>query len=532
MTGRTRRVDAAAAPGDVVVPNASRDKPFLVTRRDVLLPAGLAPLQFDDVLEQLANDPTVQVERVIEPTGLALLSAAPTSLQRVVVARMSDSRAQELDQLHPQLLVEEDALVRPVPAPAPVLADLQDPGSFTPFGVTATWELKVTGPDGAPAAGATVYLYGAGVPAQRRTDDDGVVALSLLNEADDTLRALYVNPQSGYWNLWIDDPRLTSGQTNTVQLRPLEDTLPGFPGSQLIGWGQRTMRLDQLPPNMTGAGIKVAVIDSGAATSHPDLAAIKAGRDFTVVPPDDASWVSDTVAHGSHCSGVISGSNDATGIRGFAPEAEGHELRIFPGGRFSSLLDALDFCIQQQIDVANMSLGSGSTSETMLQKLAQARQAGVACIVAAGNSGDAVQFPGSSPDVLTVAAIGKLGEYPPDSFHARQVPAAGPVDNGYFSATFSCHGPEIDVCAPGVAVVSSVPRDGFAPGTERRWPPRTSPDSLRWCWRTTPTSATPSASGRASASTACSRSSRPAARLSGSGIPDVPGQVSPTPSRL
>src|SRR4051812_19803796 len=124
MTGRTRRVDAAAAPGDVVVPNASRDKPFLVTRRDVLLPAGLAPLQFDDVLEQLANDPTVQVERVIEPTGLALLSATPTSLQRVVVARMSDSRAQELDQLHPQLLVEEDALVRPVPAPAPVLADL------------------------------------------------------------------------------------------------------------------------------------------------------------------------------------------------------------------------------------------------------------------------------------------------------------------------------------------------------------------------------------------------------------------------
>ena len=73
----------------------------------------------------------------------------------------------------------------------------------------------------------------------------------------------------------------------------------------------------------------------------------------------------------------------------------------------------------------------------MLQKLAQARQSGVACIVAAGNSGDAVQFPGVSPDVLTVAAIGKLGEFPADSFHARQVPADGPIDKGYFSATFS-----------------------------------------------------------------------------------------------
>jgi subtilisin family serine protease len=35
-------------------------------------------------------------------------------------------------------------------------------------------------------------------------------------------------------------------------------------------------------------------------------------------------------------------------------------------------------------------------------------------------------------------------------------------DRGYFSAAFTCHGPEIDVCAPGVAVVSSVPPDGFA----------------------------------------------------------------------
>jgi subtilisin family serine protease len=150
------------------------------------------------------------------------------------------------------------------------------------------------------------------------------------------------------------------------------------------------------------------------------------------------------------------------GIRGFAPAADVRELRIFPGGRFSTVLDALDYCINEQIDVVNMSLGSGGTSQTILQKLAQARQSGVACIVAAGNSGDAVQFPGVSPDVLTVAAIGKLAEFPTDSFHARQVPADGLNDKGFFSATFSCHGPEVDVCAPGVAVVSSVPPDDFA----------------------------------------------------------------------
>ena len=145
--------------------NAPRDKQFLVTRKDVLLPAGFAPVQLDDVLDQLVKDPAVQVVRTIEPTGLALLADAPTSVQKVIVAPMSDERAQELDQLHPQLLVEEDALQAGT-RPAPVVPDLQDPGSFLPFGGATTWMIRVTGPDDAPAVGAAVYLYGAGVPAR------------------------------------------------------------------------------------------------------------------------------------------------------------------------------------------------------------------------------------------------------------------------------------------------------------------------------------------------------------------------------
>jgi subtilisin family serine protease len=360
------------------------------------------------------------------------------------------------------VLIEEDGLLELAPTPAPEAANLQDPAIFIPFGGSTTWPIRVTGPDNSPVGGATVYLYGSGVPAQGQTNNDGLVELSLFNESDDTIRALYVNPQSSYWNLWLNRPRLRSADVNPVQLSPLATTLPGFPDAQLLGWGQRTMRLDRLDANLTGAGVKVAVVDSGAAPGHPDLQQVGKGRDLTVTPASDTSWTNDLIAHGSHCSGVIGGRNDAAGIRGFAPDAELHELRIFPGGRFSSLLDALDYCIDRQIDVVNMSLGSGARSDLLLQKLAQAKQASVACIVAAGNSGGEVQFPGSSPDVLTVAAIGKIGEFPPNSFHAEQVPPNGPIDNGYFSAKFSCHGPEVDVCAPGVAIVSSVPAQGFA----------------------------------------------------------------------
>jgi len=73
-----------------------------------------------------------------------------------------------------------------------------------------------------------------------------------------------------------------------------------------------------------------------------------------------------------------------------------------------------------------------------------------------------VQFPGVSPDVFTIAAIGRDGTFPDDSYHAQVRWKPGGSDQGFFAAQFSCHGPEIDACAPGVAIVSSVPADGYA----------------------------------------------------------------------
>lgn len=59
-----------------------------------------------------------------------------------------------------------------------------------------------------------------------------------------------------------------------------------------------------------------------------------------------------------------------------------------------------------------------------------------------------------------MAAIGKVGEFPPDSYHAQTVSA---VDRtGFFSPKFTCFGPEITVCAPGVAILSSVPPNNYA----------------------------------------------------------------------
>jgi hypothetical protein len=440
----------------------TRDQTYLVTRNEQLAPAAAGPLDFGWVVEQMHSDPAIKVETTLRPRNLALQSFGSSVVQEVVVASMPPEKADELA-AHPQMVVEPDHLVFPTPAPVPAPPAPEDPGLLSPFGTQTTWEIQLASSAGGPVAGATVYLYGRGVPAQGRTDDQGRVTISLLNETDDSLQAIYVNPQSGHWTLWVNRPALTSGILNTVQLRALSDSFPAFPGRQLLGWGQQAMGLDRVPASMDGHGVKVAVVDSGAAVhTHPDLGAISRGGDFAGGDSGGPGWTDDVIAHGSHCSGVIAGSDDARGIRGFAPAAEVHEARIFPGGRMSSLLDALDYCMDQGVDVVNMSLGAGGSSQIFLQKLAQARQQGVACIVAAGNSGDQVQFPGISPDVFTVAAIGRDGTFPDDSYHAQVRWKPGGTDQGFFAAQFSCHGPEIDACAPGVAIVSSVPADGYA----------------------------------------------------------------------
>ncbi|WP_307719027.1 S8 family serine peptidase [Massilia glaciei] len=207
--------------------------------------------------------------------------------------------------------------------------------------------------------------------------------------------------------------------------------------------------------------MKVAVIDSGAATTHQNLQQVRAGFDIIHKSSKPDGWNQDSLGHGSHCTGVIAGADIDSGLRGFAPDCEIHACKLFPGGQISQLIEALEYCIEQQIDVVNLSLGGAEPSEALEQQIVRAKRAGIACIVAAGNSGGPVQYPASSPNVLAVGAIGKLDEFPPDSYHAQTLTQS--VDaNGFFPASFSCFGPQIAVCDPGVAIPSSVPPDNFA----------------------------------------------------------------------
>ncbi|MRW93166.1 S8 family serine peptidase [Duganella sp. FT80W] len=447
---------------------SARKKQYVIAPRqgqDGLQTLGLQPLQFAALEQALRDSSDIEVVDKVGPKSvLGTLADGMGGGQGVLVARMTEQKAVALHQQgQGRLLVEHDQHL-----------NLMDPQLRQPVMVTGVAPTDSSGPvlnaiisvigkDGAPQANAEVSLFGSMLPASGVTDVNGQVTLSLFGETRDTVRGLYVKPKADYWSFYQSDPDISNEQANVVALRALSDwpALAGFPRQRAYGWGQKAMRLDQLPGNYRGQGVKIAIIDSGAATSHDNLHGIHAGFDVINKKTNPNSWDQDTLGHGTHCAGVIAAADIASGIRGFAPDAEVHACKLFPGGQVSQLIDALEYCIEKQIDVVNLSLGGADVSEALEQQILRAKRAGVACIVAAGNSGGAVQYPASSPNVLAVAAIGKLDEFPADSYHAQTLDSN--VDAyGYFTAKFSCFGPQVAVCAPGVAITSCVPPNNFA----------------------------------------------------------------------
>jgi subtilisin len=461
---RTAPSGISTPPGKVL---GARQKQFIIAPRragGMMQPAhpaiGFQPVALDYVEQALRASPDVEVVDRIGPTGLiGTLADGMGGMPHVLVAKMANDKAEILKQQSlGQLIVERD---QPLHLD---LSEASEPGlvaaAVATGGPVASIAVMVLGRDNAPIKDAEVYLFGGLLPASGVTDERGLATLSVLVDDTQSVTGFYVKPKSDYWTFYQSQPALETNQTNLVYLRSLSDSFPGFPRQQALGWGQKAMRLDQLPGNYRGQGVRVAIVDSGAATTHPSLQGIRFGLDLTNKKADAGTWNRDTISHGSHCAGIIAGADNGAGIRGFVPDAEIHICKQFPGGQVSQLIEVLEYCIEKQIDLVNLSLGGVEFSETLEQQILRAKRLGVACIAAAGNSGGPVQYPASSPNVLAVAAAGKIGEFPPDSYHAQ---TAGPTNaTGFFSPRFTCFGPEISLCAPGVAILSSVPPSNFA----------------------------------------------------------------------
>jgi len=191
-----------------------------------------------------------------------------------------------------------------------------------------------------------------------------------------------------------------------------------------------------------GTGVKIAVIDSGIDYNHPDLNDNYAGGyDFY----NDDGYPMDDDGHGTHVAGTIGAEDNDSGVVGVAPEADIYALKILGAdgsGSYSDVIAALEWCVDNDIQVTNNSYGSsGDPGDLVKQAFDNANAAGIINIAAAGNEGnppgrgDNVIYPARWDSVIAVAAT--------DSSDKR--------------AKWSSTGPDVELAAPGVSIVSTLP---------------------------------------------------------------------------
>ncbi|MFD5110623.1 S8 family serine peptidase [Streptomyces cinereoruber] len=435
---------------------------YLVAPRPMgLLAGGVPPLEASALFKLLEEDAQVEPVAQLRPprsSGLEAIAGPYPVCPPVAVVKMPEERARTLA-ANPQLVVEIDQPLTYTPTSAPGGGSgllLADPLLAVTLQESDQIRVLVRGSDGKAVPDAQVWAVGAAA-VHGVSGEDGRVSLRLAADTPATLRALYVRPESGYWPARIDSPQPTDEGEITVEVTALAETFEGFPERAVTGWGVQAMRLHQLPPTYRGHGIKIALLDSGVHTAHPDLKdTVQAGRDFTGT---DGTWQRDSTGNGTRCAGIIAAADNHTGITGIAAEAELHALKLFPGGRVSDLLQAIDYCLEQDIDIAQISLAYALPSQLVAWKVMDAHAAGITLIAPAGDTAGPVTYPAALPGVLSVGALAHTGAYPATS----PLASTRPPWPGFYPAPFTPIGPGIDLAAPGTAVLTTTIGDGYTP---------------------------------------------------------------------
>jgi subtilisin family serine protease len=364
-----------------------------------------------------------------------------TSVGRQVV-EMTDMQMREFAAMNPHLVIEEDPELDLYAMPGlPDVITLGESFSRVLFVEDAT--------SGKPVSHATIYGIGEGPAYKAVTDASGRAAL-LTNEA--SLKQIIVSPRDTYWSRVLQSVSLADTGELKVSLRPLLVT-------GAYNWGHRLMNFAPVNNYWTGRGVKVAIIDSGVSDQLSDIK--PSGGYNTLDGQDPKSWNVDEKGHGSHCAGIVSALVNSAGVRGAAPDAEIYSLKVFPGGFASDLVEAVEWCIANRIDVISMSLGSRQPSQVLASALRDAYDRGITCVAASGNDRTQVAFPASLATVIAVGAIGRYGTFPEDSGHALKIGNHKDWTGKLFAANFTNFGPQIDFCGPGVAMLSTVPT-GYA----------------------------------------------------------------------
>lgn len=213
---------------------------------------------------------------------------------------------------------------------------------------------------------------------------------------------------------------------------------------QTLPWGIDRVEADLAWLQTTGTGVRVAIVDTGIDLSHPDLQNNIKGGVNTINPVKSAN---DDNGHGTHVAGTVAAVNNTIGVVGVGNTASLYAVKVLDrngSGFLSDVIEGLDWAVANGMQVVNMSLGTNSDVQSFHDAVIRVNQAGIVEVAAAGNDSGAVDFPGAYPEVISVAAVQKNS------------------DGTLSAASFTSRGPEVDLSAPGVSILSAYKGSTYA----------------------------------------------------------------------
>ena len=205
-------------------------------------------------------------------------------------------------------------------------------------------------------------------------------------------------------------------------------------------WGLASTRFGGAWNDAKGDGAKVAIVDSGVYSEHPDIGRIVAQRDFV----EGDAVADDDYGHGTHVTGIAGALTDNG--KGVAGGCFGCGLiigKVMGFGGFttdSRIVEGIDWSVNQGADVVNLSLGGPADSSVLRTAVNRAHGQGAVVVAAAGNDGvSEPRYPAAYSKVIAVSAIGTEDRL----------------------ASFSGRGRWVDLAAPGTDIISTSNSGGY-----------------------------------------------------------------------
>ncbi|EIF51108.1 S8 family peptidase [Sulfurovum sp. AR] len=202
---------------------------------------------------------------------------------------------------------------------------------------------------------------------------------------------------------------------------------------QELPWGIDRIEADIAWGDSNGTMVNVAILDTGANLDHLDLIDNIKGNYNAISSRKSAA---DDHGHGTHVTGIIGAVNNTIGVVGVGPQINLYPVKVLDRkneGALSDILDGMQWCIDNNMQVVNMSFGALYSNQSLQDAVIALHNAGIVQVAAAGNTGGAILYPAKYPETIAVSS----------------------VDSADLLAASSARGAEIDLAAPGVGINST-----------------------------------------------------------------------------